>query len=599
MFTRILLIAAFLASAGVGSNAQVETVESPACNEEFARFLVDQQVSESRSVEQTDKRIRILIRAAEFLWKFEEGKARDHFTEAFKVASDRFREKGFEKNETNGLTTLLPDHRFEVIRAIAPKDGAWATRLIEQVLKEYEKDAADRPSDFNRTRELQDIMRVAEQSVKTNPGLSRALFRRAMAHPLDFHWFWALNSVAAEDRTFADALYVELLSNYSNSTPRRLLFLSGYPFASSRLIGPEKFQWGSSVPDGLTPNLDLQRRFIETFLRSVIAFASDPANLNLPAEQHRQPEAFYMTAALIEIEPVVVREFSFLIQQLSEAKAQANGMLTEQIRNRLADNEKRNAALGEGFEKRLKDVEEADSEGRLTDQMIIALLISGEKTKTEEQFRKIEPWLDKIREESSRIETVNYFWFLRAQLAVREYRIADAERFARKIPELEHRAVLFFQIAEVQLKNVSDTATAYQTLREVGRLAEQSETSVEKARVLLALANQYIKINPVFAMQELSDAIKVINRLENSNVMSTSVTRQIRSKTSVYFVVYNLPGQNLEGTFKAISKDNFEMSLSNAKSLEDRYLRTLAVLAVAQNCVDNVKKKPVQKKARG
>ena len=228
--------------------------------------------------------------------------------------------------------------------------------------------------------------------------------------------------------------------------------------------------------------------------------------------------------------------------------------------------------------------------------MIVTLLTWEEKEKTEDQFKQVESWLDKISADDARNESLNYFWFLRARLAVKERRFDDADRFAKKIPEIEHRAILMFEIAEAQLKNVNDAATVYQTLRDVGRLAEQSETSVEKARVLIALSNQYIKINPVFAMQELSDAIKVINRLENADLLSTSVYRQIRTKNSSFSASFVMPGYNLESTFKAISKDNFEMSLSNAKSLDDKYLRTLAVLAVAQNCVDQSKKKPPVKK---
>ena len=274
-------------------------------------------------------------------------------------------------------------------------------------------------------------------------------------------------------------------------------------------------------------------------------------------------------------------------------------MLTEQMRKDLGDRDKWNESLGLGFEDRLKAVEKADAEGKLTDHMIVSLLISEGHKKTEDQLKKIEPWLEKIRQESTRTETINYFWYLRAKLAIKEYRLGDAERFARKVPEVEHRAVLFFDIAEAQLKNVNDAATVYQTLRDVGRLAEQSETSVEKARVLLALTNQYIKVNPVFAMQELSGAVQVINRLEDpTSVMSTSVMRQIRGKNFSFFTSFALPGHNLEGTFKAISKDSFEMSLSNAKGLEDKYLRTLAVLAVAQNCVDKVKKPPARRPAK-
>jgi hypothetical protein len=272
-------------------------------------------------------------------------------------------------------------------------------------------------------------------------------------------------------------------------------------------------------------------------------------------------------------------------------------MLSDEMRRELDDKEQRNRSLGAGFEQRLKDLENADAEGKLTDRMIVALLTWGDADKTEEQFRKIEPWLDKIKDAEGRDASINYFWFIRARVALKENRLADATRFANKVPEVEHRAILSFEIADAQLKNVNDAPTVLQTLRDVGRLADQSDTSVEKARVLIALANAYLKVNPTFAMQELSDAVKAINQVENGDVMSTSVYRQIIVKDSSFYAGFSLPGANLEDTFKAISKDNFELSLSNAKALDDKYLRTIAVLAVAQNCVERAKKTPSRKKA--
>jgi hypothetical protein len=595
MFRYSILTAILTIAIIATASAQTPSPEAPICNEEFARFLVEQQVAESRTLEQTDYRVRILIRAAEFLWKFEEPLGREYFAEAFKLANDRFHEKGFEKTENKGLTTYAPDYRFEVIKAIAGKDAEWARKLIEQVMKEFEKDS-ERKDYFDKTRELQDILRVAEQSIKTNPEFSRALFRRAMQQPLDFHWFAVLYSIAPGNRPFADALYIELLTNYANASPRLLLFLSAYPFASPRILGFDKYGFGASGSETLTPNFNLQRQFIGTYLRRVTSFATDPQNLNLPVEQYRQSEPVYMVAALAELEPIIIQQHPVFIQQFSEAKAQATGMLNEQMRKELDSREKQNESLGYGFERRLKLVEEADAAGKLTDHMIVSLLTWGEKAKSEDQFKQIEPWLAKIQNENGRNETINYFWFLRTQLAVKEKRFDDAERSAKKVPEVEHRAILFFEIAEVQLKSVNDAATVYQTLREVGRLAEQAETSVEKARVLIALASQYIKINPGFAMQELSDAIKIVNRLEGAEVLSTAVYRQIKVNNSSFFTSFSMPGQGLEGTFKEISKNNFELSLSNAKSLENKYLRTLAILAIAQNCVGTQKKKPAPKK---
>jgi len=596
-FIHSILLLCLFANSVFTQSAGLE--EPVACNEEFAKFLVEQQVAESKSVEETDKRIRILIRAADFLWRYDQPTAREYLTEAFKVAGDRFSEKGFEKRDNKGLTTQLPkglttqlpDYRFDVIKAIASKDSEWAKRLIDQLLKEYEKAAADR-SGGDRNRELDDVLRIAVDSVKINPALSRHLFRRAMAHPLDFHWLWTLFSVARANSQMADELYGELLSNYSDATPRKILFLSAYPFASARTFGIDKFQFGASVPETLTPNRNLQLRFIDLFLRRAVSYASDPRNLEVVPEQGRSHEAIYIMTTLGELEPIIVRDFPSLIQKLSEARGAANGMLSDQMRKDAADREEQNEALGYGFERRLKELEKADSEGKLTDYMIVSLVTWGEKGKTEEQFKQIEPWLDKIGEQSAREGTINYFWFLRTTLAVKEGRLDDAEKFAKKVPEVEHRAILFFNIAEKQLKNLNDAATVYQTLRDVGKLAEQAEDSVEKARVLFGLVNQYLKVNPGFAMQELSDAVKVVNRIERPDLLSTGVTRHIIGKKFSFSAAFSMPGYDLENTFREMGKNNFEMSLSNAKSLDDKYLRTIAVLAVAKNCVDVKKKKP-------
>ena len=577
------------------TGAQTGAIETPACNVEFAQFLVDQQVSESRNVEQTDKRLRILVRAARFVWPFDEPVAREYFIEAFKFANDRFREKAFEKKQSSGFVTMDADYRFEVIRAIAQKDSVWARKLIDQVLKEYEHEKDRGPLDRNR--EIGELLRVAEESVKTHPEFSRALFRRAMQHPLDYHWFWTLYSVARIDKGFADSLYVELLNNYSGSTPRRLLFLSAYPFASERILGPDKYSYGTTLPEFFRPSVDFQRRFISVFLRRSITFGADPEEQTPPHDQSAVREPVYILSVVSEIEPLVVQRFPDLIRLLSEARARASGLLSDPMRKELTDLERRNERIGSSFEKRLRDLEDAETQGRLTDQMIVSLLTRDEKQRTEPQFKQIEPWLDKIKDDSGRAESLNYFWFLRAQRAVKDARIDDAERFTAKIPEVEHRAILLFELAQGQLKDVSDAATVYQTLRNVGRLAEQAETSIEKARVMIALAAQYRPINPIFAMQQLNDAVKVINQLENADLMQATVYRRIEVKDFSFHAAFAMPGGSLETVFNEISKNNFELSLTAAKAIDDKYLRTLAVLAVAQNCVAGKNKTPARKPA--
>lgn len=574
---------------GIAPVLAQHVADEGACDADLAKLLVQQVVAESRTVAETDKRIKMLIRSAEFLWRSDPQTARDHLAEAYKVASDRFKEKGFEKKDRDGSMALVPDHRFEVIRAIAPKDPEWARRLIDELLKEAEKAAADRAS-ADRLNEVQSIMSVALDSIETNPELSRYLFRRLMMKPLGHEWLYALYSIAGKDRRFADQLYSDLLRNYANETPRRFLFLSSYPFGGERILGIDKYMYGgSSDSPGLFANRELQMQFILAFFRRITLYAADPANHARPPEQYFRSEPIYMVSALRDLEPIVVERFPPLLQQFAEARARANAMLNDEMRKQLSDDTERTDQLAASLEDRLAEVEQADKEGRLTDRMVVQLVTWSTTDKTEEQFKRILPWLDKIEDRSTREATENYYWFLRSKLAVKEERFDDAEKFAAKVPTIEHRALLMFDTAKAKLKNISIAAEARQILGDVGRLARQADDSVSKARVLLGLVSVYEDMDHILAMEELSDAVKMINKLDDPDLLSDVVHQQIKGKDFAFYAVYTMPGYDLESTFKLVSKKDFSLSLSNARALNDKYFRTLAVLAVAQNCIDKPK----------
>lgn len=306
------------------------------------------------------------------MWKFDEPTARGYFTEAFKVANDRFGELGFEQkkmgDKERSITVTQPDYRMDVVRAIAQKDGEWAKKLSEQVLKDFEKRLADDSADINnKTRELDALLNIAKENVKTNPALSWFIFRRLMQYPLDRHWYFALYQIAGDNQQLANQLYGELLQRYANETPRRLLFLSAYPFARQRIFGPDKFQYGSGVSDDFPKNPALQRQFLETLFRRVAVFANTPDDFNRPPDQNRLPEAVYIVSALQDIEPFIVQNFPDLLQRLNEAKAQGNALMTEENKKTLEARKDQTKNLGTTFEERFKELEKADDEGRLTD----------------------------------------------------------------------------------------------------------------------------------------------------------------------------------------------------------------------------------------
>lgn len=567
-----------------GTPSQQPDAPDPVCTANFSQLIVEQQVDESRSVD-TRKRVMILIRAADFLWQMDETVARRYFEEAFRLAIEHFAEKGRETQKAEGkygLITELSDLRFDVIKAVAKRDPKLAQTLSDKLFDEYEK--SDKSSKDNDPAPS-GLLAIAGESAGSNKALSLYLFRRVMRYPLFNGWYYALFSAAEADQRFGDQIYREALTAFRNEKPSRLLYLSAYPFGRSRIIGFEKYSMGMQIPNGLSPDPALGRYYLSVFFDRVNAFAADSneTSVVVAMNTYPPPEAVYMSSALSEMEQIIIERYSDLLQRFSVARAHANAMLTDEMRKMLASNMVFQNRTGSKIDDLIRQAEEDDSNGKLTDWQIVTLATY--QTKTEAHFKEIEPFLPKIQNVDLRRESMNYFWFLRSELALKDGRMEDAEACAAKVPEIDHRATLYFQLAKRQLSNPNSVSEAFDTLNRLSKLARSAPNSVAKVQVLLGLAEKYEKLNHTIALDELAEAIRVANQLPNEDLLTTSVIRTLVGNGYVHYAVYQLPGGNLENVFNSIGENDVEMSLANARSIHEKYYRVLAVLAIAKNCL--------------
>src|SRR5688572_5077299 len=119
--------------------------ESSSCNREAALELIQQQLAESKTLDDNARRITVVIKAAELLWPYQREKARAAFVEAWDLAIQHFKDKG-DKPVREGLGLMIgtPDMRYTVITAVARHDFDWAKKLTEQLLQEQENDAKEK-----------------------------------------------------------------------------------------------------------------------------------------------------------------------------------------------------------------------------------------------------------------------------------------------------------------------------------------------------------------------------------------------------------------------------------------------------------------------
>jgi tetratricopeptide (TPR) repeat protein len=246
------------------------------------------------------------------------------------------------------------------------------------------------------------------------------------------------------------------------------------------------------------------------------------------------------------------------------------------------------------FDKKIEELEKkADSKG--LDAQIVDLIFDAE---TDAELSRGAQWLSKISEDPVRESATNFLWFKRAELAVKENRLPDAEKHAEKVSELEHRAIIYFKIAEAKLKQENLKEPAAAVLETAVKAALKAPNGVERAQVLLGTAFFFEKYNQYRAAEVLSEAVKTVNRLENPDLSASSIYRKIEGKDFGYYMSIATPGYSLEKSFAQVSRKDFQGALSQARNLDDKYLRTLAVIAVVGDCMEAQEKTPEKPKAK-
>ncbi len=411
-----------------------------------------------------------------------------------------------------------------------------------------------------------------------------------MRYRLTSDWIYALNEMAKNNQPLADQIYAELLTNYADAEIFRLLYLSAYPFGNGMLFGVEKYNMQWSVFAEFSPNQTLQRQFLSTFLRRVMKLTAESTT---ESPQTQLPETAVAVMVLSDLEPLIAERFPDLRQPFSQAKIHADSIVAGDALQTARKKDEAGKKSAASFDEKMADLEKAEAEGKLTDQNIFNLVRAA---KTEDNYQQAETWLDKIVDTAGRAAVADYFYFQRSKLAIEEKRFEDGKKFALKVVKIEHRAVLFFDIAEAKFKEPLTKLESAETLLEVYQIALKAPDTIEKAQVLLGTAFMYEKVDRYNALNALADAIKTANKLDNPNLTTAYVSQQIKLKNSFFYISYTVPGFDITQTFYALSKEDFQSALNNSTSFSDKYLRTLAVLATVKDCEKN--DLPVKGKAK-
>lgn len=563
---------------------------APDCDRQRALALVQQQAADARSFEKPLGQLNVMTRAAELLWPYDEDAARAIFTDAFELATKYFLAKGDEaKHEGRGAMIILPDQRVVVLRAVAKRDAQWARKLALEAAEDTRRAAETKaPQVLGVQSPGYKLLELASSLLSLNQTVALELIRKSFAYPANVTQARLFYQLAASDQALADTLAREAVAAYGQAgTTEDLSYVSLYAFGLPNAISPLPLMMPYTVPQNFAPNAALQELTLKAYIARAETILKNPEQYAESANKP-WPETMQMLVALTSLEPLAAQTHAAYVERISNLKASMQAAMGEKEQKRAADllQSRRDHERESKFESLVEEIEgEAAPEKR---ERLIANAALAAETIT--QLEQVESLAQKIGESEGRRQLSNWLNFKRAQLLVKEGRLDEAKAVADRVDELDNRAILYFEIAREGIKKLEDKKRARELLDEVAAAAAKAPNTDMKARTLLGVTHLLAEFDALRSAEVLADAVKTINTLNEPELGTGFVLRRIEGKNFSVYSGYNVPGFNLENSFRELGTRDFDGALALARNLSDRHLRSTAILGLSSHCLEQTPK---------
>lgn len=555
-------------------------LKSSTCARENALSLIEQQIDFTKTFDNDERRVAVLIRAADLLWPHKEKTARAAYTDAFEVAQRHFKEKSDAPTRDGQLLIGTLDQRYVVISSIAKHDAAWAKKLTAALLKAQEDEAKD-ASGKNPNRDIttaERLLSTAATLLNSDQPTALTFGRNSLQYPATFYLSLFLYQLSSANRLAADQFYREALAAYSNAPMERLLYLSSYPFGNDREAGDMPAYTIYQVPAGFLPSPALQRLFVQAILHRAQIVISNPA---ASSSEVRVSDTGEIWLALTRLQNQIQRSLPDLAPAAEDARGSIAAQFSDATQRDLQSMIERDNPPKRSFDGRVElALKNPSVDAR--DQQLTAAVLNSSK---DEKLDRVLTVIDKISDSNIRQALLNWFYFERAQRAIKDQDFDEARKLAAKVEELDQRAFLYSRIAEESLKRDIDQTQARELLEDVYNAAAKSESTLVKARTLLTVAYLYTKIEMNRAIGIIGEAVSCINKIEQPDFSRQFVIRKIEGKTFSSYASISTPGFTPESAFSEIAKIDLDGALNQASNFTDKSLRAMTTVAAIEHCL--------------
>ena len=568
----------------------------------FALALVTSLAEEARNYQELALRPRVLANAADTLWPADNDAARIMFRRAWEAA---------EKADTQEVTLKTPagvppaaagmvtelrrigghDLRSQVLAIAARRDGALGEELLNKLQVATKRETADAKNDSNvnavdswsdseaSLRRLQLARRLLDDG-QIEPALEFAapLLNKVNANSINFLSTLRERMPEAADERFAGLL---ALAEFDPSSDANTASgLSSYVFTPGLYVtfnADGTARW--SQPEGITapPNLSasLRNRFFGT-AASILLRPLPPPDQDFTSSGR--------TGKYMVVNRLLPLFDRFAPDMGVALRSQLRALLSDGPLRGGEDNplltqglpEEKSGAPLEGVQDRLDHAKTSNERDRIYADAAVTLAGKGDA--------RAQDLADKIVETDRRGQVRRYVDFQFVQLAIRKKDAAEVSRIA-KAGQLTHSQRVWAYTQAARLLLNSERSRSLEILEEAISEARRMEAGdPDRARVLIGVAKQLVMADRVRSWEILGEAVTAANSSERFTGEAAPLHfSMLATRSGIKITSVGGEDFSLSSVLRSLAEDDFDRSITLAKSFKYTAPRATAMLAIADS----------------
>ena len=496
--------------------------------------MVKQSAAEAPLWDNKKAAVEVLADAADLLWDENPSQGAAWLTTAWNSIEQVSLSPRDEKYREFFSPSDQTDLRTVVLRVARKHDPQLAEKFLKQLSQKdaSEKERKDRGAFDDRTARSEQLLRLAQQAVDTDPELAFGLAQASLADGVSYGLQNVLTNLRKKNVDLANRLFDLALARFSSGQPDSseaetlagYLFLSGVSF-SSNSAGQTIMAMNPALrglPAAATSEPQRARNFLVAVFQGILA---RPISIETPEEKQKAQRILGLGNRL-------AGRYNTYAPDLAPA---AQGFLA-QLRSRLSPDSEPNTSASprppgedstkrltaeELYERQISEME--DSAGKESNALFrkMAYVKAALATKSDDYLRG-RRIAEKIDDDDLRADAVSFLLYRAALFFLEKGEIEKTSELEPQIKDLSRRAVVRIALAQRLLASPSTESAdlglkqqrVFDLLNDLDRDLRREEPSARTAKILLGRTAVLAKLDKAQALVALEQAVQVISKLD-------------------------------------------------------------------------------------